>query len=1130
MKRILFIFFLCLFFVDVKTQTNPGDTIVVQAFTFGSPQNAWFVFPSDTMQYEKVIMKYKLKCNPAQNPACGEWDYLTNTYVYDHTGLLDSSLIVQAGVSVNNTFPDSVCYSNTPTYVYDTLWQYYVVHTSQTSLTNSVIGIGNTSSTNPFSASNSVSRSQYLWKASELTGAGMVAGPISGLQFFLQALGGQMRNLTIRIQATSLDSLTNATFAGLGFTNVYSQNTQFSNLGWNSLQLTTPFNWNGTSNLLIEITYDNLQSSIDNLIAADTTTAFKSGLIQSGNDRAVSAIPGGHIDLPLNSMVAAIDSFITVAYWAFGDTLLQPQNGTCFEANDSIGQRVLNAHMPWSDSQVYWDAGNVGGSYDRINLISTTNQMQGQWNYWAFTKNVATGSMKVYCNGNLFHSGTGLVRRMRNIKTFRLEQGHWGGSNSYAGRMDEFTVFNKELSQLEIQSYMNQAIIPTDPNFNNLALYYSFDDGNNVTCIDSSLGNHGPAILASVQNELKPSFELITNFIETKIRPQITFEQGIYVSYIDSMQVLDSILSVPFQIIVFNDSIINPGIATDTILGWPVATYAMADSTIYQSQYGWYTIFPEVNRYELARYITPYGNGLSLGNGWTWTFDVSDYVTLLHDSVHLAAGNWQELLDVKFLMVLGTPSRDVLDIQNLYNGNFNYGSTGDPIESHLPPLTINIPSNAVNSRWKSRVTGHGMDTPENCAEFCPKNQFYFVNNTLQYTKLVWRDNCDYNPLYPQGGTWVYDRANWCPGAEVWTYDFELTPFVTPGNPAVLNHDCTPYTHTGGWDYYQIEDQVVYYGAPNFTLDASLEDILSPSTNQMWLRNNPVCTNPIIKIKNNGSTILTSLTINYGLNGGPQSVYNWTGNLSFLDTATIFLGNFAWVTGATDFNVTISNPNGGTDQYVHNNSITNKFTYPQVMPSMMVIELKTNNRPWENSYTLKNSAGAVVHSRANMSANTTYKDTLLMPFDCYEFRMTDVGEDGLTWWANTTQGSGYLRFRNVSPSTVIKTFNADFGGEVYQQFTVGLTNSTNDFILTNQLELNVYPNPSDGHVFIDINLLKRDDGLVQIYDVLGNKVYAYEFKSLTAESLEADLSFLSRGIYFVTLLTGDQSLTKKIIIN
>jgi hypothetical protein len=84
-------------------QTNPGDRIVVQTFTFGSPQNAWFVFPSDTMRYEKIMMKYTLKCNPAQNPACGEWDYLTNTYVYDHTGLLDSSRIVQPTCMIENT-------------------------------------------------------------------------------------------------------------------------------------------------------------------------------------------------------------------------------------------------------------------------------------------------------------------------------------------------------------------------------------------------------------------------------------------------------------------------------------------------------------------------------------------------------------------------------------------------------------------------------------------------------------------------------------------------------------------------------------------------------------------------------------------------------------------------------------------------------------------------------------------------------------------------------------------------------------------------------------------------------------------------------------------------------------------
>ena len=59
-------------------------------------------------------------------------------------------------------------------------------------------------------------------------------------------------------------------------------------------------------------------------------------------------------------------------------------------------------------------------------------------------------------------------------------------------------------------------------------------------------------------------------------------------------------------------------------------------------------------------YITLHGIGLTLDDdGWTWIFDVSDYVHLLRDSVQLEAGNWQELLDMKFAFIHGTPPRDV---------------------------------------------------------------------------------------------------------------------------------------------------------------------------------------------------------------------------------------------------------------------------------------------------------------------------------------------------------------------------------------------------------------------------------------------------------------------------------------
>lgn len=1128
MKKLLLVLASIALFTTVKAQYVPGDTIVVQTFTFGSPQDAWFMFPPDTLQYEKIIMKYTLKCNPAQNPACGEWDYLTNTYVYEHTGLPDSSIMIQPMLTVNGSTPDSIAYSNSPTYTYNSFYQYFIVHTSTTSLGTDTIGMGLTSMTAPFAAAQPVSRGQFLWKAGEMISAGMTAGDITGMQFFVNMTGGSMRNLTIRMRTTTLDSLTNATFVNSGFTTVYTQNTQFANNGWNSLQFTSAFNWDGISNVIIEITYDNLQALSDNDVAADSTT-FKSALTQANADRTISASPGGHVDIPLNNEIAALDSFITVSFWAYGDANAQPQDGTCFEAVDSLNQRVLNAHVPWGNSRVYWDAGNAGGSsYDRIDKAATVSETEGQWNYWTFTKDVTTGSMKVYLNGVQWHSGTAMTRSMAGIKRFRLAQGTWGGSQSYMGRMDEFTVFNKVLTPAEIVQYMNAPITPSDPNYANLVMHYNCNDGNNATMADAAGGAHPDAMLSGVQNALKPSSELVKNFTEGFARPRVVFEQGVYVSHLDSVLATDSTLNTPFQIVLFNDSIWNPGVATDTIIGWPVAANATADSTIYQSQYDYFHVFPEVKRFEMARYITPYGNGLSLGTGWTWTFDVSDYVTLLHDSVHLSAGNWQELLDVKFLMFVGTPPRNVIDIENIYTGNFDYGHVNNPIESHLVPKQIPILPNAVNTRWKSRVTGHGMDTPGNCAEFCPKSHYYLVDGNQQFSKLVWRDNCDLNPLYPQGGTWVYDRANWCPGAEVWTYDFELTPHVTPGDTVTLDHNVQAYTNNGEWSYYQIEDQIVYYGAPNFTLDAAIENVIAPTNDQMWARMNAVCMDPIIVIKNNGSTTLTTLTIQYGM-GSLMHTYTWTGSLGFLDTAWVKLPPFTWVTGAQEFFFAISAPNGGTDQYSYNNTWKSKFTYPLVMPANFVIEFKSNNYWQENGYELRNSAGAVVLAVNATAANTWYRDTLMLPYDCYEFVMWDYGEDGLSWWANPAQGNGIIRFKSATSAIILKNFGQDFGGQVYQQFTVGLTNTIEESLFAPAAQMEVYPNPTDGSVAIDINFDQRKDATVQVFDLLGNVVYTYAISNEVSDLRYVDLSFLESGVYMVVLSTAEQRVSKRLIV-
>ena len=144
--------------------------------------------------------------------------------------------------------------------------------------------------------------------------------------------------------------------------------------------------WDGTSNILFEISYDNNIAGTDNVVAV-TPETFSAGIVSTGSDRDIFYNANEFVQVPVNGF-APIDSFITVAYWAYGDPASQPNNGTCFEGIAADGHRIINSHCPWSDLNVYWDAGSNGSNYDRINKLATTTETEGKWNYWTFTESV----------------------------------------------------------------------------------------------------------------------------------------------------------------------------------------------------------------------------------------------------------------------------------------------------------------------------------------------------------------------------------------------------------------------------------------------------------------------------------------------------------------------------------------------------------------------------------------------------------------------------------------------------------------------------------------------------------------------------------------------------------------------
>ena len=752
---------------------GPGDTIKVQAFTFGSPQDAWFDFPGSDISIEKVLMKYTLKCNPAQSPACGEWDYLTYSYVYEHTGELDSTLLIHPYFTTNGNSPDTFSYSSIPTLSSLPTWEYFIIYDDTISITNNQIGTSDVSTYYPFYTAYPVSRTQVIWHASELLAAGLGAGNITGMDFDIQSLGTTMNNLKIKFKNTVLDEFASNVFES-GFTTVYDQTTTLD-LGWSGIDFTTAFYWDGVSNIMIEITYDNTTTTGFSYLTGSQNAGFQSCLTTSSADKYLEFYNPDYADVignPLN----VISDQVTISFWAQGDAIFQPQNGTTFEAINSAGGRVLNSHTPWSDANVYWDAGNVAG-YDRIYKNSTPADYESNWTHWAFTKNTSTGSMKIYKNGILWHSGTGTTKLMEGIMNLRLGKGNWGGSESYAGNLNEFAIWKAELDATTISEYLYKDLDAAHPFNADLLLYYHFNDGDGLTEPDE-INDNDLGLVGAVARFMKAE-QLFRDVNIISTRPAVKFEQGIFTSHIDSALIILEIPTDPIALIYFDP--IDPTIAIDTILVWPSdfytytynadgtiadSTLVTSTSTIYNEDLEYYgTPYEVINPIELSRFITPYGIGLDLGDGFTWTFDVSDYRSLLHDSVHLSAGNWQELLDMEFWFIEGTPPRDVISVSNLWLGNYNYGLTPS-FDELTVPQNINIPADAENSRVKIRVTGHGFGGTSNCAEFCAKEHYLKVDGSTVWTKEVWRDNCDVNPVYPQGGTWVYDRANWCPGAEV----------------------------------------------------------------------------------------------------------------------------------------------------------------------------------------------------------------------------------------------------------------------------------------------------------------------------------------------------------------------------
>lgn len=545
----------------------------------------------------------------------------------------------------------------------------------------------------------------------------------------------------------------------------------------------------------------------------------------------------------------------------------------------------------------------------------------------------------------------------------------------------------------------------------------------------------------------------------------------------------DSLPGNPIYIARFGDTA-NPLVCTDTLIVWPALYYRYAfdttgqksDSVFVPAQdtmqvtyTGYYSLFEVMRDWEMGRMITPYAKSFPKTFRYEYLYDVTDFASLLHDSVELRmvyeGYTFGFTSTLEFFFIEGIPDREAFQLEQIYNAYYTYGNASNPIEKNLSSKKFTVPQDAVNTKLRILITGHGGEQNENCAEFCAKYYYLRLNKKLIASQLVWKDDCGSNAIINQPGTWIYDRSNWCPGEKIRVYEYNLD--VAPGSTDSIDMDMDPFVANGGAGY-GIAAYLVYYKANQYTLDAGIEEILAPTTDFWQSRFNPVCDNGKMVLKNRGTQTITSVKFSYRIGDAQITQGSWIGSLAFGNTAEVSLPWLNWPSdhSKNTFTVWLTEVNGQSvtnDENAYNNTLTSHVSVPDAVPSYFIIETLTNTKPEENSYQIKDASGKVIFSKTFTKASFMHRDTFNLNLGCYSLELTDKGKNGLSFWANSA-GNGSFRIRSgVTPVNFLKTFNPDFGNFVRYNFTVMYKVGIDESALE---RLQIFPSPASDLIHIE----------------------------------------------------------------
>lgn len=290
----------------------------------------------------------------------------------------------------------------------------------------------------------------------------------------------------------------------------------------------------------------------------------------------------------------------------------------------------------------------------------------------------------------------------------------------------------------------------------------------------------------------------------------------------------------------------------------------------------------------------------------------------------------------------------------------------------------------------------------------------------------------------------------------------------------------------------------------------------------------------IVVKNMGGDPVTSMTIEYDMNGGDKDTLNWTGTLESLDQKSIDLPSYDFNPNSTNtFNVNIAEVNGGADDDNSNNSMSKGSivkTTDEGTGDKFYVTVAQDRWGQETTWEVLDDQGNVLvdggpYSNLSSDGTEVHQDSFnISNPGCFDFKIYDAFGDGI----NSGYGNGYYEITTENWNETVVYGDGNFSLKSVHPFEITNLTDIRESTAERDAELSIYPNPVSEQAQIELsNGSDEIEGRLEVRDMNGRVVVEEDPIRLDAgASHSIDMSAQKSGIYSLHFISENGAITER----